>query len=285
MTDNVDENSLIKKPKNIRLIPYYINYLTKLGLPIHVNLNNQDDCIRKINNLLHEKINPKDIKKAISDIEENAKNNILELDSFSWMNDEIACCYAWMIIRNTPALYLGAPEISGSLYYFFFPNKTPTTTLERKNLIINFFDYWNAEKERKISFLDQIKSSWAHIYSMKNPFSWLNKSDESMCNWVWDYLCLSKKIPVFDMPINHEEKYIFSYWNASIEAKKLLLINLNKAKNQQKFRDGIKTKKALNTYIDKNTKNNLDHLAKKHGKKINEMLEFLINKEFETTRQ
>ncbi len=91
-------------------------------------------------------------------------------------------------------------------------------------------------------------------------------------------------------PISAHEKYesiiaIFDFWFTHIEAKKLFLVNINKAWNQKKHREEVKNKKnALNTYINKDAKKCLDELTKIHNKKINEMIEFLIYKELENLK-
>lgn len=45
----------------------------------------------------------------------------------------------------------------------------------------------------------------------------------------------------------------------------------------KKFRDGVKDKKVLNTYIGKESKKQLDYLVRKNKRKINEELEVLIH--------
>lgn len=62
--------------------------------------------------------------------------------------------------------------------------------------------------------------------------------------------------------------------------KKIFLININKAWNQQKQREKLKNKKAINTYIDEKSKEKLDQLSEKNNMTLNKMIEYLIDKEF-----
>ena len=148
----VEGNQIIKKPKTIRLIPYYNAFLLRMGFNIILNYENPDECLQKINNFIQEKFTTESIPQAINEIENYANSSILDLAIFDWLKDDIACCYAWMKIKNTPAVNLGATGINGNLYDYFFQNKTPTSTSERYDLIIKFFDYWNNDKHIKVFF-------------------------------------------------------------------------------------------------------------------------------------
>lgn len=70
----------------------------------------------------------------------------------------------------------------------------------------------------------------------------------------------------------------FDFWalNKTEPEVKLFLLETRKSLSQKRFRDKVKDKEILNTYISKQAKRRLKYLAKKHQININEVLEILI---------
>ncbi|MGI3399783.1 hypothetical protein ACRU3A_20975, partial [Providencia stuartii] len=58
---------------------------------------------------------------------------------------------------------------------------------------------------------------------------------------------------------------------------KLFLSQTRKAWSQKKYRDGVKDKAVLNTYISKSSMVKLKKIAKNHNKNINEIIEAMID--------
>ncbi|MDX5629556.1 MULTISPECIES: hypothetical protein [unclassified Brenneria] len=169
-------------------------------------------------------------------------------------------------------------------------------------MIIEFFDRLNLSSENCLSFLstkkeilDKLKEKWKVIYNQPKPLRWLPEKDEESCIWVWD--CLKEKIgrmSVFETPSNfikmfkpsdNMERYLAicvtcDLWNESLDSKKLLMINLNKAWNQRKLRKLRTDKKAINCYLRNETKERLDKLAMYYEMRISDVLEKLINERY-----
>ncbi len=59
-------------------------------------------------------------------------------------------------------------------------------------------------------------------------------------------------------------------------------MNMKKACDQKKYREKLKDKKPLNTFINEDSKQRLDWLAKQRGQNINKTLEWLIDKEYDS---
>ena len=89
-------------------------------------------------------------------------------------------------------------------------------------------------------------------------------------------------------PLSHSERNLalrtaIDLWDDAPDTKRLFLLNLNKAWNQQKLRQSRTDKKALNTYLKNETKTRLDFMAERSGVLISDMLEMLINDHYRKT--
>lgn len=80
---------------------------------------------------------------------------------------------------------------------------------------------------------------------------------------------------------NGKEKIVkssFDFWALSKSKAeiKLYLIEMRKSWSQKKFRDGVKDKKVLNTYISKKASDKLKKISKEENKNMSDILDFLI---------
>ncbi|NIL22278.1 hypothetical protein HB991_07080 [Yersinia mollaretii] len=137
--------------------------------------------------------------------------------------------------------------------------------------------------------LNERKQVWERIQSkFKNPF-WF-PSDRYSSHYDSDYrwlLSYFEKIKITEKSVDIYKKnlphlVIFSLFDRWVSKHtdsevELFIIKLKKAWGQKKFRDGVKDKKVLNTYIGKESKKQLDYLVRKNKRKINEELEVLIH--------
>ncbi|ECD4596955.1 hypothetical protein [Salmonella enterica] len=84
--------------------------------------------------------------------------------------------------------------------------------------------------------------------------------------------CISDQLRVY-----HKYDIYFSTRKMNESELKLFIIKMKKARSQNKYRNSVKGKKVLNTYISSGAKARLTAMAKYHGMNINEELEQLIN--------
>ncbi|EOX8445597.1 hypothetical protein [Salmonella enterica] len=84
--------------------------------------------------------------------------------------------------------------------------------------------------------------------------------------------CVSDQLRAY-----HKYDIYFSSQKMNESELKLFIIKLKKARSQNKYRESVKNKKVLNTYISPGAKARLTAMAKYHGMNINEELEQLIN--------
>ncbi|ELR4953161.1 hypothetical protein QRT53_001617 [Salmonella enterica] len=78
----------------------------------------------------------------------------------------------------------------------------------------------------------------------------------------------------------HKYDIYFSIRKMNESELKLFIIKMKKTRSQNKYRNSVKGKKVLNTYISASAKRQLDILSGRHNKKINEELEHLINEAY-----
>ena len=137
------------------------------------------------------------------------------------------------------------------------------------------------------------------IYSKPLPLKWLPDEEEAVL-WAWNNLSKTQQISTLEelslninsgglttwfTPLSHTERNLalraaLDLWVDAPDSKRLFLLNLNKAWNQQKLRQSRTDKKALNTYLKNETKTRLDFMAERSGVRISDMLEMLINEHY-----
>nr|WP_314266775.1 hypothetical protein [uncultured Moellerella sp.] len=114
------------------------------------------------------------------------------------------------------------------------------------------------------------------------PFNFIRDSNEL----DWLALRLVKESIFNNIDINYLCEIInketiasnFDFWalNKTEPEVKLFLLETRKSLSQKRFRNKVKDKEVLNTYISKQAKRRLKYLAKKHQININEVLEIFI---------
>lgn len=294
MDNQRDEYRLPAKSINLRTAIFYINFLREKGLMGHLTLRIRNDLNRCISIINKQIENNKDPKALINEMESAYQERILPEYYFNWMKSDRACYFSWGFIREikTKDYMIGHqfPHSTEFIYDDLDLDKNPSSSEERYNLIITFFDLMTDTFENKKRILEAMKNKWNEIFSNPKPFNWLKETDEQQCEWAWEYIKKHINTTRLIQPTNNKEKYLsiycsFDLWQENEYRKKIFLININKAHSQRKFRDSIKNKKALNTFIDKKSKEKLEFLAKYKDRKINELIEHLINKEFEMVTQ
>lgn len=115
------------------------------------------------------------------------------------------------------------------------------------------------------------------------PFSFLQKNDDSL-SWIVNRMLKEDMWNFRDINVllqNTRWKSVlscFDFWaiSAAPSSTKLFLLQSKKAWSQKKYRDSVKNKEVLNTYISKEAKLKLKKIAKYHNKNINEIIEAMI---------
>lgn len=259
-------------------------------------INNQINCIRsnKGNKCANE---------VLSILEEGVVTQLIPDSQFEWL-DERNCrliYFVWFYLRladenklsvtghENPLPLLGAlynsqaSSIDG-LYNRVCGYPNPTSTKERLRAIINFFDHYFIDIQKRSEFLGYLKSYSHDLLSETKSVSWILADNRSQIDWAWNYLLSEKMISDILKPINDIERYntivvTLDFWNVHPAEKELFVLRMKKAWSQKKHRDGLVGKKPYNITMSNDIQGMLEKLAEHNDSKINKTLEKLIRKE------
>ncbi|HGN9120591.1 TPA: hypothetical protein ACK1SE_003553 [Proteus mirabilis] len=137
----------------------------------------------------------------------------------------------------------------------------------------------NVDLNDSNSFLNQIIN---YFDGNKDPFGKYNS--EVFIDWIYARMEKNNMLNEYDINKllrNGKEKIVkssFDFWALSKSKAeiKLYLIEMRKSWSQKKFRDGVKDKKVLNTYISKKAGDKLKKISKEENKNMSDILDFLI---------
>lgn len=315
MKTNTHQQNIIKK-LDLRACSFYLNWL-QFNKNITINQVNKQECEscrRAIHQAIHQYFpNENDRMNVLIELESAYDENILPIDSFNWLKqDERAAFWLWGYLCKVDDFKLGINPppnavASENWYDRLHLNFSPSSHHERIALIISFFDEIIFSTPPvyyfKKQIMDKLKEQWAVIYSRPIPLKWL-PDEEEVVLWAWQHLqkCQQERLlpptavnirmippglTTWFTPLNSSERLLalraaLDLWDDAPDTKRLFLLNLNKAWNQQKLRQSRTDKKALNTYLKNETKQRLDFMAAQQNIRISEMLEKLINERYYT---
>lgn len=247
-------------------------------------------------------------KQGIKQLVLEAKQRLLPLHELDWIKDnERACYFVWATLRNEQ--FLKAPtspiQIFGSELSKLLQNEelassyielnlkiNPSNSKERYEAITNFFDRGGEPLDWQRNLIGYLKSQWSYIFKGRKPFHWLSPDDKEQLDWAWEYIGKLRNSNENERPslsslqaIGYQEMYLAIYaaydtWKVDHSTKRLFLNDFNKAWHQKKHRDNRKGKKVCNFVLKEKTKEHLDELASKSGKKLNQLIEELIEREY-----
>lgn len=305
------------KSRDIRLCNFYLGWLVinKKIRAEGVNRQDEDSCHQAVNKLINQHYPDREQQDGLlAEITSACDENILPADSFDWLErDERAAFWLWGYLCTVGDLTLGISSsrdarYNQNWYQFLQLNKSPASHQERMGLIFNFFDWiiipTPPVTHLKKMVMDRLKDQWKSIYSKPAPLKWLPDDEEAVL-WAWNSLkslqeernaptgglslmLSSPGLSTWFTPLSHAERNLalraaIDLWDDAPDTKRLFLLNLNKAWNQQKLRQSRTDKKALNTYLKNDTKARLDFMAERSGVRISDMLETLINDHYRKT--
>lgn len=231
-----------------------------------------------------------------------ARENIIDEDYFSWADNEYSIYFLWAYFFLYPLGYLHTLLFNPVMYanprernknYHSIHDNSPCDKTQRLNSVISNIDSsTHVNRQMKIDNVLKAKEAWGKQSSLVSKFKFLDVKNQEQSIWFWEYISTfinNKSQTVYFEPIkpfSPKEKHFLAVaillahsFNKPAVAE-LALMSATKAWNQKKYRDSVKDKKALNTYISTTAKDKLDELASANNVKINEMLEKLINDEY-----
>lgn len=305
------------KRSNLRISYFYLYWLriNKNLIPDGVNYQDAESCRQATNELINRHYPNKEKQTyLLTEMDAACDENILPLESFDWLKqDERATFWLWAYLCKAEDYELGIDppanaELGSNWYQRINLSLSPASHLERINIIISFFDNiiitTPPVNHLKRQVMDKLKDQWKVIYNRPAPLKWLPDEEEAV-RWAWNSLKSlqeERNAPIIGLSFNlstpgmstwftalsHSERNLalrtaLDSWSDAPDTKRLFLLNLNKAWNQQKLRQSRTDKKALNTYLKNETQMHLDFMADRSGLRISDMLEKLINEHYRKT--
>ncbi|WP_373226444.1 hypothetical protein [Enterobacter cloacae complex sp. ESBL7] len=312
-----NDRSDIIRSRDLRVCVFYVDWLMINSRINTRNVPRQDaeSCRRELNLLINRAIPDKEQQAILlSDMEAGREENILPQENFDWLRqDERAALWLWAYLCKAGDYTLGInppanSDITKNWYQRLNLSVSPVSHRERVNIIATLFDSiiipTPPVTHLKKQVMEKLKDQWKIIYNKPQPLKWLPDEEDAVL-WAWNNLQKVQKdktgyisnlymglkapgLTTWFTPLNHAERNLalraaLDLWDDAPDTKRLFLLNLNKAWNQQKLRQSRTDKKALNTYLKNETKMRLDFMAERSGVRISDMLETLINDHYRKT--
>lgn len=226
--------------------------------------------------------------------------NLIPSEQFNWLKEsQVACMYIWQYItRRRP--------LSRLVWYQndrYFTYTLPISHNERYQNIIDYFDYSFLDDSRQRSkqeVLDLLKANWLETSKNTPSLSWLNHTvtaTDDAIEWTQDYIMnynhshlqsptgRSQDIELLEATTREEQRLsiivALQHWQTHHDTKHLFYQRIRRAWSQRNSRKSRENMKAVNTYIDIRAKEKLDRLSKFNRVRMNEMLEIMIEDQYE----
>lgn len=282
---------------NIRVRRQFLSYLYTNDYVPNINITHDPVAFMKevmdyADDRTHRKYNDKELTDWVINKAKQCKEELLPDIEFNWLkNNDRACYYVWLSLREDQA-----KQPRNLNYYNLLRLATVTSSsAERYNAILSFFDCWTQNTATKKEHLEDLKKAWGACLD-ETPFKWLNKKDAEVIEWAYSYIATF----IQDItPTRPPEGYLFALDNKPTDTgeryqaiyamldiltpsdKKILKDKINKTFSQRKFREKKKDETPLNTHMSKETKRKLDGLREYYNKNIQQMIRQAIDQAYE----
>ena len=221
--------------------------------------------------------NSKENYERVEDLSRQGESHQLPDEELEWVERNNFRLLRW-IIHYCSCLYEADTYIPTLI-------NTQATDLELYDYFVTSLDLWSENLQRKRLTLFHAKSAWSKLLQKDKDLSWLDGQNDHQIEWVWGYLNVNITIPYKYNPTNSGEMFsyilsIFDCWEGPQAEMQLLQGKMKRAWAQQKYRNNLKDRKQTTFVLSLDTKEQLQKMAKTQNVNLNQMLEYLINKEY-----
>ena len=249
--------------------------------------------------------------KEIIDCLEFVKKYLILEEYFDWLKSNLRAqiftlIYMRKIIISTIGSINEDRKDNGDSY--LHPPSYGKITLNANGDIIgqiyDLFDNYEIEfrpvaKDKKTLYIEKIRLLWSSVYGQCDYNDWLEEDSKNQIEWTKNYLKnknhyvdniygisssqLYKAVLLASLDLIEFESGILkkSEYQESI-AKNNFIDRMKKSWNQKKSRDAGTTRKSYHLALKTNVKDRLDKMAEIDNMKLVDMLEMLINSEYES---
>lgn len=151
--------------------------------------------------------------------------------------------------------------------------------------VINALDIWDAEVDVKKSTIQTAKLLWSKNLLQDKKLKWLDPQNETQIEWAWRYINDNQQLKMHAISAtSNQERYLgvmetFDCWQNPLELKDFRE-TMKRAWAQHKYRLNLNGRKQSTFVLSIEAKDQLQKMAKTQNVNLNQMLEYLINKEY-----
>lgn len=297
-------------------IPYNTGEIGQSIKKYDPSLYGQRELLNAISFYLSQLINHHRINRNQTLLEASA-HNLLPAESFQWLHeDQEACYFVWGLMKihggkQQPELI---EEAIGGVNYnpgvtqahrYTMPSQLMLCSVaasshqERLQNIQQAFDRASFGRFSNSKFLamEQAKANWESAQKVKT-LEWVTIKDSDAEKWTCQYIesynhalrqDVHRRTPQIPLqavssPSAKEVSLAINtalrIWYAHEDTIKIFHQNITKAWKQRELRRTRTGKKTINTYVSNEAKKKLDWLTKQYRCRMHEVLEFLIDDEY-----
>lgn len=229
---------------------------------------------------------------------------------FEWLQDNLrAQLFTLILMRRITIELIDKQNKEGKIagYGYLHPPSYKKIKINKNGFIIeeiyelfdNYkIDLFYIDKEKMIEHIEKIQSTWLSIYKKCDYNSWLEVNSKRKIEWTENYLkeknCYIDNI--YGSFLDQQKKFIIlasldliefksgvlkKYDYKQSDGKKKFIDRMEKSWNQKKYRDAGRERKLYRLALTKRTKDRLGKMARANNVKPDEMLERLINYQYE----
>lgn len=260
---------------------------------------------KELNDLIDGRIKDKNERKIFTREADQAYKEFLTEDRyFDWIkNERIALFFIQYIHNNIYGNYL--PEMfvmKNDNPANHYPRcdrtphvrdmglpESPSGLRELKDIIILYFDRLSIHVEHKEALMDYIKSVW--FSQSVEWLDWIDDKNENQMNWAAGYIethFRSSNDTLYYYKSSSSLSKIYGFLDFcfnSNDSRELFIIKMKKAWAQNCYRESIKDKKVINTYVSNDVKEKLKEIVRVSNKKTNEVISDLIRREYNNLKK
>lgn len=156
--------------------------------------------------------------------------------------------------------------------------------LTGRHRIIAMIDAWHVDIRKKAREIEHLREQWRRHLARDSQLEWFadNKEGTKRCICAWEWIKKHRPTPR-QLPINNYQELLafFDKENLLSYEQKVIIQEIKKRWNRQRFDDRNADKKQINVMLSKTVIAQLDELAKRHDLKRAQVIEALVGTEAE----
>lgn len=233
------------------------------------------------------------------------KESLTEDRFFDWINNERIALYVIQFIHNyIYDDYLQSLAVKTRPgYRNHYPSfgetphirnmglpETPCGLRQLKDTIKSYFDRLDIPQGVKELLIDHIRTDWFNQNT--DWLFWIENKNKAQVDWAVKYMRGHFKSDDNNMLYYYYPSSalnrIYGFFDiilTSNESRELFIIKMKKAWAQSRYRESIKDKKVINTYVSNDVKEKLKEIVRISNKKTTEIISDLIRKEYDRLKK